>query len=72
MQAQCRQILEEVAAELGHESLAWRTVPTDTAAAHIGASAVATEPSVLQWYVTGGTQHAQLSLEQQVRKREYL
>jgi glutamate synthase (NADPH/NADH) len=43
-------IAEQIAAEQGHETLAWRDVPTDNKS--LGAGALATEPHCEQWFVT--------------------
>ncbi len=63
-----RATIEATAARLGFDSIAWRTVPTDNAT--LGPSAVATEPVVMQWFLSarGGNMDAALDLEQQVRR----
>jgi hypothetical protein len=60
--------MEAVAAELGHDVLAWRDVPTDNRS--LGASAVKVEPVIQQWFVTAdGAKHRQLDAEGQVGRR---
>lgn len=60
-----KRVMEAVAAELGHEVLAWRRVPTDNRS--LGASAVKVEPVVEQWFVSAdGAKHRQLDAEGQV------
>jgi glutamate synthase (NADPH/NADH) len=60
-----KRVMEAVAADLGHEVLAWRSVPTDNRS--LGASAVKVEPAVEQWFVTAdGAKHRQLDAEGQV------
>ena len=60
-----KRIMEAVAAELGHEVLAWRSVPTDNRS--LGASAVKVEPVIEQWIVSAaGAKHRQLEVEAQV------
>jgi hypothetical protein len=57
--------MESVAAELGHEVLAWRSVPTDNRS--LGASAVKVEPAIEQWFISAnGAKHRQLDAEAQV------
>jgi glutamate synthase (NADPH/NADH) len=48
--AMLKDAAERVAAEQGHETLAWRDVPTDNKS--LGAGALATEPHCEQWFVT--------------------
>jgi len=61
-----KRVMEAVAAELGHEVLAWRVVPTDNRS--LGASAVKVEPTIEQWFVSAnGAKHRQLDAEGQVR-----
>jgi glutamate synthase (NADH) len=45
-----KEVAERVAHEQGHETLAWRDVPTDNKS--LGAGALATEPHCEQWFVT--------------------
>ncbi|KIZ01899.1 glutamate synthase (NADPH/NADH) [Monoraphidium neglectum] len=60
-----KRVMEAVAADLGHEVLAWRSVPTDNRS--LGASAVKVEPAVEQWFVTAdGAKHRQLDAEGQL------
>lgn len=60
--------MESVAFDLGHEVLAWRTVPTDNRS--LGASAVKTEPVIEQWFVSShGAKFRQLDPEAQVGGR---
>lgn len=59
-------VMERVAAKLGHDSFTWRTVPTDNAS--LGASAVAVEPRVEQWFISARGIKEQLDTEQQVRR----
>ena len=57
--------MDAVAAELGHEVLAWRSVPTDNSS--LGASAVRVEPAVEQWFVSArGARHRHLDAEAQL------
>lgn len=58
--------MDAIAAELGHEVLAWRAVPTDNRS--LGASAVKVEPVVEQWFVAArGAKNRHLDAEAQVR-----
>lgn len=41
-----RSIIDRVVAEMGHEQLAWRVVPTNNSS--LGASALSTEPLIEQ------------------------
>lgn len=65
LRAQCHDIIERVASQMGHDTLTWRCVPTDNRS--LGASAQATEPRVLQWFVTAQGNYGALAAEQQVR-----
>ena len=47
----CVKAVEAACAELGFDVLGWRDVPTDSAAADLGESALATEPDVAQLFV---------------------
>jgi glutamate synthase domain-containing protein 1 len=58
-------IMERVAAKLGHDSLTWRSVPTNNAS--LGASAVAVEPHIEQWFLSAHGVKEELDTEQQVR-----
>jgi glutamate synthase (NADPH/NADH) len=63
--ATAKRVMEDVAAELGHGVLAWRSVPTDNHT--LGASAVKVEPVVEQWFVTAnGAKHRALDAEGQL------
>lgn len=57
-------IMERVAAKLGHDSLTWRTVPTNNKT--LGKSAVAVEPHVEQWFLAARGVKDNLETEQQV------
>jgi hypothetical protein len=60
---QCKKILETTATELGHETLAWRTVPVTSKG--LGKSALSTEPIIEQWFIAAeGKLH--IEVEQQV------
>lgn len=59
-----RCVIERVAARLGHDTLTWRRVPTH--AAPLGASAVAVEPVVEQWFLSARGNRAGLDTEQQL------
>jgi hypothetical protein len=60
-----KRVMDAVAAELGHDVLAWRDVPTDNRS--LGASAVKVEPVIQQWFITAdGAKHRQLDAEGQV------
>jgi glutamate synthase (NADPH/NADH) len=61
---QCRRIMENVAQQLGHETLAWRVVPTDNT--DLGQSALNTEPIIEQWFITAHGKLDKLETEQQV------
>lgn len=58
-------IMERVAAKLGHDSLTWRVVPTSNKT--LGASAVAVEPHIEQWFLSAHGVKDNLDTEQQVR-----
>lgn len=62
--ARAIRIVESVAASMGHESLIWRTVPTDNSS--LGQSAVAVEPCIQQWFVSSTGKISSLDTEQQV------
>ena len=47
----CVKAVEAACAELGFDVLGWRDVPTDSGAADLGESALATEPDVAQLFV---------------------
>ena len=51
----CVDAVEKACAELGMDIIGWRDVPTDSAAANLGESALATEPGVAQLFVKPGT-----------------
>jgi hypothetical protein len=57
-------IMERVAAKLGHDSLTWRVVPTSNKT--LGASAVAVEPHIEQWFLSAHGLKDHLETEQQV------
>ena len=60
-----KRVMESVAAELGHDGLAGRRVPSDNRCR--GARAVKVEPIVEQWFVSAdGAKHRQLDAEGQV------
>lgn len=59
-------IMERVAAKLGHDSLTWRVVPTSNKS--LGASAVAVEPHIEQWFLSAHGLKDNLETEQQVRQ----
>ena len=54
-----------MASKLGHETVAWRSVPTDNSS--LGQSARNTEPVIEQWFVTAEGNFGALETEQQVR-----
>eukprot|EP00877_Chromochloris_zofingiensis_P004027 jgi/Chrzof1/13625/Cz08g04180.t1 len=62
--ARAIRIVESVAASMGHESLIWRTVPTDNSS--LGQSAVAVEPCIQQWFVSSTGKISSLDTEQQL------
>ncbi len=64
LRARARSTMEQVAASLGFEHLAWRVVPTSNAS--LGASALSTEPLVEQWFISA-TGSMKLDAEAQVR-----
>ncbi|KAF6263375.1 hypothetical protein COO60DRAFT_459133 [Scenedesmus sp. NREL 46B-D3] len=57
-------IMERVAAKLGHDSLTWRSVPTNNRS--LGKSAVAVEPIVEQWFLSSRGVKEALDTEQQL------
>eukprot|EP00878_Enallax_costatus_P000131 GHUV01000172.1.p1 GENE.GHUV01000172.1~~GHUV01000172.1.p1 ORF type:complete len:2326 (+),score=665.07 GHUV01000172.1:565-6978(+) len=57
-------IMERVAAKLGHDSLTWRSVPTNNKT--LGKSAVAVEPNVEQWFLAARGVKDNLETEQQL------
>lgn len=62
-----KRVADAVAAELGHDVLAWRVVPTDNRT--LGASAVRVEPAVEQMFVSArGSKFRHLDAESQVRR----
>lgn len=54
----CKNILESIALEMGHETLVWRTVPTTNGM--LGKSALDVEPVIEQWFISA---HGKLQLE---------
>ena len=57
--------MEAVCTKLGHETLGWRTLPTDNRS--LGKSAVDTEPVVEQWFITARGS-LKVEADQQVRR----
>ncbi len=62
---QCHRIMENVAQQLGYETLTWRVVPTDNT--DLGQSALNTEPITEQWFITAEGKLDKLETEQQVQ-----
>lgn len=65
LRAQCREIMERVATDLGHSTITWRVVPTNNRS--LGKSARDTEPVIEQWYVSASGNLPNLNVEQEVR-----
>ena len=62
--AAAKKIVEAAAASLGHETLAWRTVPTDNSL--LGDSAIKVEPVVEQVFLSAQGSLSHLAVEQQL------
>lgn len=64
LRAKVKDVVDAVASQRGHVTIAWRPVPTNNRS--LGASAIATEPVIEQWFLTATGNHASLEAEQQV------
>ncbi len=62
-----RTIIDTVVAEMGHDAITWRVVPTNNRS--LGQSALATEPVIEQLFIHSRGKLAHLQPEQQVRRQ---
>jgi glutamate synthase domain-containing protein 1 len=62
---EAKKLIEATAASLGHETIAWRSVPVNNKP--LGKSARAVEPVIEQWFVSSKGKFFHLNTEQQVR-----